>query len=143
VGDTINSAEIFSQESFNQGQFNNPANQVTFSYTSALPGLGLPLGDYASVLNGIAGADYFVGADYYQFGDTLTGAGWTGVGGVDVAIVSAAKTGGTLTSGSNDSVNFYVEYSYTLLQPEPMTMVLVGGGLLGVGLLAGKRRKKV
>jgi hypothetical protein len=34
------------------------------------------------------------------------------------------------------------EYFQNSTTPEPMTMMLVGGGLLGVGLLASKRRKK-
>jgi hypothetical protein len=56
---------------------------------------------------------------------------------------SAIATAGGLSSGGSDSVRLFVQYDLTPQTgvPEPVTLSLVGFGLLGVGLLARKRRK--
>jgi len=140
AGDGIYDVEIFAQDSFNQGFPTNSGNQVTFTFVNIIPALGFAGNTYQDIMNGTPGSSYTANGDFFQFGNTLSGTGWLGGGTVNVAMVSAAQTGGATTSGSNDSVNFYVQFDYGTI-PEPVTMVLVGGGLLGLGFVA-KRRKK-
>jgi hypothetical protein len=55
--------------------------------------------------------------------------------------VSDAVTSGAVTDGSA-GVILEFDYTQNSTTPEPMTMMLVGGGLLGLGLAVSKRRKK-
>ena len=82
----------------------------------------------------------------YSFGGSmgtlpfLTGAASTAAAGFTVSI-SSSLTAGTVTASSAGVV---IEFDYTQnsTTPEPMSMMLVGGGLLGLGLVASKLRKK-
>jgi hypothetical protein len=70
----------------------------------------------------------------------LSGNPTTASAGFTVSI-SSSVTGGTVTASSAGVV---IEFDYTQnsTTPEPMSMMLVGGGLLGLGLVASKLRKK-
>jgi hypothetical protein len=56
--------------------------------------------------------------------------------------VTASSGGGGLDTAGSDSARLFIQYDLTPTGvPEPVTLSLVGGGLLAVGLLARKRRK--
>jgi hypothetical protein len=58
--------------------------------------------------------------------------------------VSAAGGGGGVDAGGSDSARLFIQYDLTPVQtgvPEPVTMSLVGCGLLSVALLGRKRNK--
>ena len=61
---------------------------------------------------------------------------------VSSAIAGGDGTGVGPTGNTNAQLGIDFEYFQNSTTPEPMTMMLVGGGLLGLGLAVSKRRKK-
>ena len=64
----------------------------------------------------------------------------TAAAGFTVSISSALSAGSVTDSTAGVVIEF--DYTQNSTTPEPMTMMLVGGGLLGLGLAVSKRRKK-
>lgn len=56
-----------------------------------------------------------------------------------VITVSAAAVSGGVSSVGSDSANLYIQFDESSGTPEPATLVLIGGGLLGLGVFARKR----
>jgi hypothetical protein len=96
-------------------------------------------------------------------GSTFTGCVTTGVGNLPVCdatatfadpvaaggtvnsivfTVSAAAINGGVSSIGSDSASLYIQFDEAAPAPEPATLTLVGGSLIGLGLIARKRRKK-
>jgi hypothetical protein len=59
-----------------------------------------------------------------------------------VFTVSAAAINGGVSSIGSDSASLYIQFDEAAPAPEPATLTLVGGSLIGLGLIARKRRKK-
>ncbi len=142
-GQVLYSAIVNIEDSFNGGNPENPTNTVQYSYTGIPSADGLGLTSYTDTESALVAA-----GDFLQLGNKVSGLGlapWEGTGTIGVGAVSSLATVGgpedTGAQGGQSTVEVRVTYTYGAL-PEPMTMALVGGGLLGVGLLAGKRRKK-
>jgi hypothetical protein len=78
-----------------------------------------------------------------QFGDTVLGGFSTGLIGFTISSAAGGGDSGVGPTG-NTSAQLAIEFDYfpNAVTPEPMTMMLVGGGLLGVGLVASKLRKR-
>jgi hypothetical protein len=57
---------------------------------------------------------------------------------IQVSAVALGTDGG-LDTGGNDSVRLRIQYDYTSDVPEPATLSLIGGALLGLGTLGFKR----
>jgi hypothetical protein len=55
---------------------------------------------------------------------------------VDVSVSNVA--GGGVAGNGNTTANLYVQYEYNSAAPEPATLGLMGGALLGFGLFARK-----
>jgi hypothetical protein len=56
---------------------------------------------------------------------------------------AAIATVGGLSSGGSDSVRLFIQYDLTPTGvPEPVTLSLAGGGLLGMGLMMRKRSRR-
>jgi hypothetical protein len=140
TGEGLYSIQVFAYDSFNQADFFDypGGTSIQYSYAGLYSGLGLPSG-YVDTVTGQSTA-----SAYYQLGNTITSGfdTWTGaVGNVSTSLTAGGFQGALDPSGNGQaSVNFFITYDYGLV-PEPVTMFLVGGGLLGLGLLANKRHK--
>jgi hypothetical protein len=64
----------------------------------------------------------------------------TTFGAVVLNVTAAAGTGGGVAAGNGgDSADLYIQYEYSSTTPEPATLSLIGGALLGLGVFARKR----
>jgi hypothetical protein len=61
----------------------------------------------------------------------------TSFGALTVTVSATPDPGGVSAVGS-DSANLYVQYEYAPIAPEPATLSLMGGALLGLGLFGKK-----
>jgi hypothetical protein len=62
----------------------------------------------------------------------------TSFGVVTVTVSAAAGASGGVSAVGGDSANLYVQYEYGPIAPEPATLSLMGGALLGLGLFGKK-----
>ena len=76
------------------------------------------------------------------YGLTVAGGSSTGVFTFTVSSAAVAGDGVGPTGNTNAQMGIDFEYSFNNPIPEPMSMLLTGGGLLGLGLAASKLRKK-
>jgi hypothetical protein len=163
-GDYLSSVTLDLEDSFNQGQPINATNQFTFTYTNVDSDVGLvgpggspngcilPTGSSNTcqdTITGTAAAGTNLGLGvYYQLGAIITTdlAHYLGSGNFMIADVAGqpGPLGGAVLGTGQISASSFVTFTYypNNITPEPMTMMLVGGGLLGLGLLVSKRRKK-
>lgn len=65
----------------------------------------------------------------------------TSFGNIVVTVSAVAGAGGGVATTGSDSANLYIQYEYSPVAPEPTTLGLMGGALLGLGLLAKKVRR--
>ena len=63
----------------------------------------------------------------------------TGAFGVEVLSVQALPTAGGVAPTGNTNANLAIQFEYTSNAPEPATLSLIGGALLGLGVFARKR----
>jgi len=62
----------------------------------------------------------------------------TSFGALTVTVSAAPGASGGVSSVGGDSANLYVQYEYGPVAPEPATLSLMGGALLGLGLFGKK-----
>jgi hypothetical protein len=60
-------------------------------------------------------------------------------GPVSFTVSAAAGAGGGVSPSGNDNAYLFVTYDYTSGAPEPTTLVLMGGALLGLGVFGSKK----
>jgi len=145
-GQALTDIILFFQNDYSLGNALDGTNSWTFNWIN-IPAAFVASGTYADTVSGTASSNTFnpSGSSYYQVGEIFTGFGpYVGAGTVPFATVSTANVSGALvaTFGHLDA-NVFIQYDYapTGGVPEPVTVSLVGGGLLAVGLFARKRRK--
>lgn len=104
------------------------------------PEYGLPTGVGGLGLDGVTKS--ITGADLANY----TGGGAFTLGGSTKSFSTFAGGGNNINTNINSQAEFSAEIDYTYTvpsgAPEPATMALVGGGLLGLGFLGRFRRKR-
>ena len=145
-GWSFTTAEEYSIADYTGGG-GSTTNTVQTTFTNSAVGLAAFSGSPAncSVTGGANSAPSGCNSNY-SFGGSmgtlpfLTGAASTAAAGFTVSISSALSAGSVTDSTAGVVIEF--DYTQNSTTPEPMTMMLVGGGLLGLGLAVSKRRKK-
>jgi hypothetical protein len=69
-------------------------------------------------------------------------AGVAGYGPVTLTVSALAGGGGGVSASGNVNADLFVSYSYTSGTPEPATLSLIGGALLGLGVFAKKLARR-
>jgi hypothetical protein len=155
AGYFLNSVTVTGNDSFAGGLAGT--NSWNFNYTGINSGFEVPgtgggnqcagSGSSTTCTDPVSGG--VNGGNSYTFGGVQSSGLGTYEGSTNwsFATVSAALTSGAGTgvgTGGDVVAQATVTYDYELISttPEPMSMMLVGGGLLGLGLLSSKLRKK-
>jgi PEP-CTERM motif len=158
VGDTLNSIAVGIGDSFSNG-INSQTNTVDFTYTfNGFTGVSsLTTSSSSNPTSGQNGADTDLGGIVSEspntglctsINDTLTqctiNPGTTGPESFSFSIIGSSSwvTGG-LVNGGSDGFNVSGTYSYspTVTTPEPASLMMIGGGLVGLAMLARRKRK--
>lgn len=145
AGWTIQDVSLEIYNDFSLGALTNDS--FTFTWTIPAAFTGAPA---TCVVSGFGGATNYTcgassGPNTTTLFDTTSGTWGTYLtGGAGGAVASVSGNGLSLsTNGVIDArITLDLDYGPTGTTPEPMTMMLVGGGLLGLGLAASKLRKK-
>jgi len=66
----------------------------------------------------------------------------SGFGPVTAQVSAAAGAGGGVAGNGGDSANLFIQYEYASGVPEPATLSLMGGALLGLGVFARKLARR-
>jgi hypothetical protein len=127
---------------------NTGTNTFSFVYSgfsaswAPVAGTGYAAGAWTeTVSGGVVASSWSPGGPYFIAAYDTTPSTFAAIeaGGT---IGNAAVSGGTLDVNGHADAAVYISIDYSNSVPEPMSMMLVGGGLLGLGLLTSKLRKK-
>jgi len=145
TGQTLFDIVLYLQDDYSLGNALDGTNSWVFNWIN-IPAGFVASGAYSDTVSGGANSTTYTpsGGSYYQVGEMFSSFGaFLGSGTVPTATISTDNISGALvaTFGHLDT-NVFIQYDYGQSGvPEPVTLSLVGGGLLAVGLFARKRRK--
>jgi hypothetical protein len=138
-GETFTSVQAIFNQGFTSGALTGP-NTITGTFTVFAGGSGLdsdtlvtsaPSGDSPETTTDTYENTYVNAQNFIDGGDSTTNAAFT-------IEVSESLTAGTIQSATG---NIYELITYTTAAPEPMTLSLVGAGLIGLGFVRRRASK--
>ena len=144
-GATLYDIILFLQDDYSLGNGLDGTNAWVFNWIN-IPAGFVAGGTYSDTVSGGANSTTYTpsGGSYYQVGEMFSSFGaFLGAGTVQTATISTTNNSGALVANNGHlDTNLFIQYDYgDSGAPEPVTLSLVGGGLLAVGLFARKRRK--